>query len=276
MPKNPPLPLSVKCLRTIGGAGFLFGLAFVLITSPILFWWGTTFLYVAFVAIAIDLHYEPDLRRSPRLRRPGYLVVLVLACLFTWGIVMYPAKLQINSVSFEGLYKDGDSVYGIVWDDEMSDLRVDIYDPTDRDYDRLDLTIATPGGVMIRDQKQITSIPGVTLVASVHQVHFNQVEPDGKTIREHNMGASGYDQIRVLCDRLPKKATIGLILATSMQSEKALEIMGSLKNGLTFVPIPRPFKGFARKRAPTIRITGDFSVLNRPYTVSETYPVKAE
>jgi hypothetical protein len=74
----------------------------------------------------------------------GLGLAVFLAAAFTRGIVLYPAALPINGFSFGGKYGVGEVIHGITWDNAMSDLRVDINNPTNRDYDRLDLTRVDP------------------------------------------------------------------------------------------------------------------------------------
>jgi hypothetical protein len=269
------LPRHIVVLRLFAGAGFLLGAAGIVVNNPSLFWWAVAFAYAAFIAVAIDLRYE---LKSPRDRwwlGAGWALDVFLCTAFTFGIVLYDAPLQISPISYEGNYKKGEPQYGIVWDDDMSDLRIDIYNPTARDYEHLDLTIGI-GQLGIRDEQQVTKLSGVTFIPKIHEVHLNLTDVDGKVTEERNQKVQFYNETRILCDKLPKHATLSLIFATSDFTPEARKATGPPKNGIFIVEVMPPFRFWMRKRVPSIRIVGDYSALNRPYKIDETRTVRAE
>src|SRR2546425_2115913 len=168
-----PLPRSVKYLRGIGIIGLLLGGSGIVFTTPILFWWAAGFLWLGLLAWAVDVWFEPNIGRW--LRWGGMALILILCSAFTFGIAFYPAPLNVITTSYEGLYKPGESIYGIKWDADMSDLRIDINNPTNRDYDHLDVTIALPvkDHLYIRDRRQITDVPNVNLMQN--RTHYSCV-----------------------------------------------------------------------------------------------------
>ena len=237
-------------------------------SSPGLFWWAAGFIYAGFAALIMDILCESDIHKW--FRRGGLLLLIGLALVFSFGIVFYKAPIQIIATSYGGKYKSGELVYGILWDDGMSDLRVDMNNPSERDYNHLDLTIVTVKA-FIRDQKQITNIPGVILIPMAHELHFKFLDKSGETKEEKNYSNVAHDGLRVLCDRLPKKSGISLILATSTMNP-AVPID---RNGIYIVTwdFAPPFPIWIKARASNIKISGTYSVWNRPFADEITYQV---
>jgi hypothetical protein len=255
-------PRPLVLLRIITGAGLFIGVGGILIASPSLFWIAAVFLYAALIALTFESIYEFKLKRERWLRRTGIAFAILLTTLFSWGIAFYPDKLQITPYSFEGQYKSGDSVFGIIWRDDVSDLRIEVSNQSDRAFEHLDLTINV-GMMSIRGQQQISKVPGVSFEQQTPTLHLNFVDNSGKQTNERNIEMDGYNELRVGCDRLPKKTTIDLILAVSALTPQGMEV---LKTGTTRI-LPPPFNLWMRKRAPTINIKGDYSALNRPYEI---------
>src|SRR2546430_14356911 len=153
------IPRSIKYFRAIGIIGLLVGLG-VSLTSSTLFWWSATFLYAGALFLILDVWFEPKLKN----KRLLITAILMLLASYTVGIVLYPARLDIEAISFEGQYQSGESVFGIPWTDDFSELRVYISNPTERNFDHLDVDLNLEGGVVIRNQKQISDILGVSFI----------------------------------------------------------------------------------------------------------------
>jgi hypothetical protein len=269
------LPSPVAYLRAIGIGGVLLGIGGAMFTTPVLFWGATSFVYAGLFALIIDAWYEPNLKKSPWMHWSFFVVVIVFAAFFTFGIAFYDAPLAIASTSFEGLYKNGESVYGIIWNDDMSDLRIDIHNPTTRDYDHLDAIFTMNWPLMIRDQRQITNIPGVSLLPLNRKMHVRRTDEHGKVVVEENLPDSSLsaDQLRVLCDRLPKNTTIGLILAVSEPNPVMVKNLPRQNGVLVESQDSGIIRWFVRARPTKISTTGSYSVLNRPYEIKQEYKV---
>jgi hypothetical protein len=144
-----PKRAAIAYLRTTGTVGTFLGIG--LTVSSILFWWGTTFLYVGLILWLIDLILERDLTKAAKLIFAGSIGVLIL--LFTVGIVAYPAPLNLSC----NWNPQGAAVTGIVWKPGMSAVVVHVTNPTSRDYDHLDITLWVSEAVVAI--KQGTDIP---------------------------------------------------------------------------------------------------------------------
>jgi len=266
-----PLPRSVKYLRGIGIIGLLLGGRGIVFTTPILFWWAAGFLWLGLLAWAADVWFEPNIGRW--LRWVGMALIVLLCSAFTFGIAFYPARLQVVATSHEGKYKSGEVIYGITWDDAMSELRIDITNPTNRDYDRLDLTI-TPNK-LIRDQKQFTAIPYVHLVPLGKHFHFNYTDKTGQITQEENSPPKAYSAVRLLCDRLPSKLSIGIVIAVSELSPEAAKLISP--SGLSILSYdPKTDKIWLRSRATSVSMVGEFTVAYRPYKIGRTLEVERQ
>jgi hypothetical protein len=269
------VPTFVQYLRAIGAAALLLGASGVMFTSPTLFWWAASFLYVGFGLLIIDIWCEPNFSRLTRYA--SLLIVAGLALAFTRGIVFYPNPLEITVTSYEGKYKNGELIYGIEWEEGMSDLRIDIYNSTDRNYDNLDLKIIMKDGLLIRDQKQFTNIPGVSLLPVAHELHIRHTDLNGGLIDENNVSHIPHDGLRVLCDKLPKKTAIGLILAVS-DLNPIIKNSFTPHDGVYILPydFPPPYAVWVHAKINSVRLSGEYSVLNRPFQIETSYPVSRQ
>jgi hypothetical protein len=129
----------------------------------------------------------------------------------------------------------------------------------------------------MRDQKQITNVPGVSFLPFSHEAHMLTTDKDGNLTEEHNLPPSrrAYDQVRLLCDRLPQNATIGLILAVSKINPEEVKTIQP-QNGLVLTYEKSIYEHWIRARPPVILVSGEYSVLNRPHKVNQTYQVLAQ
>jgi hypothetical protein len=268
-------PLPLYFFRTLGAASLV--LAGAGIISGISFTWSASFIYLGLVILVFDPWIEPSLKPYPLWRSLFSLLFLGVVLTFTFGIVLYPAPLQVVSVSYEGLYRTGDSVYGITWDETMSDLRIDVTNPTSRDYDHLDVVVTLGFPVEIRDQRQITDVPGVSFLPVSHEGHMESIGKDGNLTQEQNLTRSqhAYTQVRVLCDRLPKNATMGLILATSKINPAEAKTVRP-QDSVLLTHEDSIYEHWVRARPATVSILGGYSVTNRPYKINQTLQVIAQ
>jgi hypothetical protein len=269
-------PLLAYFFRTLGAASLVLGCAGIM--SGISFMWYATFIYLGLTILVGDPWIEPSLKSYP-IRRTLFSLLFFVGILgFTFSIVLFPAPLKVASISYEGLYKAGDSVYGITWDETMSDTRIDISNPTSRDYDHLDVTVTLDFPFEIRDQKQITNIPGVTFLPASHEAHMELTDKDGNVTQEQNLPPSrrAYSQLRILCDRFPQHATVGLILAVSKPNPVELKTMKP-QDGVVVTHENSPiYEHWVRARPNTVQIVGGYSAINRPYKINQTYQVVAQ
>ncbi len=125
----------------------------------------------------------------------------------------FPTTIEWIATSNAGNYLPGTEIGGIKWEPQMADLRLSINNPTDHDYDSLDITVAPDTGIM---QAGELSVLGAKLIRNsiVSDVYGAGVDPTtGKEFRQHldHFIASSY---RILCDKIPHKISLQLVFAT--------------------------------------------------------------
>ena len=227
-------------LRASGAVGILLGIG--LTVSSILFWWGAGFLYAALVIGLIDLVVERGLTEVTKIVFGS--VIVAVGLLFTYGIVAFRAPLKLQS----NWNPQGAAVNGIDWKSGMSALVVYITNPTDRDYDDLDISLWVSEAIVT--VKQGTDIP-------CEHVSRDVITAPGGWNHLLEMGPQ-----RFRCDKLPRDSTIefviALVNADQLLNSKNLRPGDKLPQGL-----------FGPKRKPhQFGVVANYTVTFRPHTVS--------
>jgi len=266
----------VLFLRFWNGTGLLAALALYFFAIPELFWLGTGLFYLVLLTSFIQIRYEFRWGKETVQRRVAWLAVLLVALIFSYEVAFYPANLQITANSFEGLYPSGTDVYGITWDEDMSDLRLDLYNSTDRNFEKVVMTVEVPK-LFIHGQHQVTKFPGVDLQPKTHELHIKHDNGNGKPSKEENKSVENYTTVSVSIEKIPKHSTVGLIFAITDRSSIAKKAMGEEKNDTVYVvPKAPPYRYNVRARPDTVFIQGSYLVLNRPHEVNEFVKVHQE
>jgi hypothetical protein len=265
------IPPHIRILRILSGAGILIGAGGIVLSSPYFFWIWAISLWTGFIALVFDLRYEFRTKKQRWLRRGATVTVLGLLVWFTLGIAFYPNKLAANALSYEGQYKDGESIYGITWAQNFSDLRIILSNPTGTDFENLDFVINVDVSI-IRDEKEITAVP-ITFLPNRSAIHIDVKNPKTGQTSETEQPFDGANELRIRCEKFPKNSDIVLILATSYPTP---EMERALRTGKIPKVAPEMFFNWVRKRVPHLRITGEYSRLNRPYPISMSMDVKAQ
>jgi hypothetical protein len=220
---------------------------------PAFFWWACGLFVLSFFAWSVDVWLE---RTLPVIYKILLQVAIIgVVALFYKNIVAFPADPQIKSFWAKSDYKSGENIDGIIWHPGLSELRVLITNPTDRDFDALDLWIRTNEGVF--KISQTTSIPCERLTENLPIVHdsMSNVWKKGPEI----------GPIRFRCDKLPKHSTMNFILALAniddllkLGKAKAGDTLsGNISDGL--------FSLFGPKRKPSwVDVTAVYTVTFRP------------
>jgi hypothetical protein len=170
-----------------------------------------------------------------------------LGILFTYGIVGFPAPLKLQS----NWNPQGAAVNGIDWKAGMSALIVYITNPTDRDYDDLDITLWVSEAIVT--VKQGTDIP-------CEIVSRNVITPPGGWNPFIQMGPQ-----RFRCDKPPRDSTIEFVIAL-VNADQLL----NLKNSPQVDKLPElPGGLFGPKRKPRqFGVVANYTVTFRPHTVN--------
>ena len=148
----------------------------------------------------------------------------------------------------------------------MSDLRVNLKNDTDRDTDHLDLVFTLPTNVMMRGYTTIQSFPTVQWIRGAREFHTEIVDKKGDVVYEANRSVRAIPQIRVYCDRLPRKMSIGMVFALCAFNPDAMKFLKPVPDGENtyYVGSPSDLKRvppWIRARAHSIVVVGDYYVM---------------
>lgn len=267
-------------IRTLAGTALAVSAAGAI--TEMSFTWRAALLFGGLVALAADPWIEPSVRKIHALYKgAASCFFLVLLAVFLKYVVFLPSPLVITARDYNGDYEDGRKIAGIAWKPKYSDLRVVFSNPTDRDYEHIDVVVGA--GMYIADAKPSTNMPGVS-------VFKTSAGPDNVTVpRKDSSGHVTYEPeenvlfvsggVKVICDKLPRGTSFEIVLAlvtipsagnlSSPPSSDNLLVMsapGIQSNPAIFGP---------RTPAKTIGISGWFQSLgHRPHRVRDFYEVK--
>jgi len=171
---------------------------------PFYYWPGVGMCYAGFSLIILDLFFEPLLKQRYGWKTLLSIFILLLAGAFTRGFVWVSAPLNITGSWFRSDYPEGSTPIAgtnIKWMAGMSELRIDFRNPTNRDYDDVDLYMRVDEGLM--DVQQSTSVPCSRIedAVSVHDSMSNV----------YQQGPS-HGWVRFRCDNLPRGAPAEFVL----------------------------------------------------------------
>jgi hypothetical protein len=233
---------------------YLRGLGSVLVTVAALtiyffFWPAAGMFYAACLFGLLDLWFEKNLTR---LAKTAIALGIILgASWFTFCIVLYPAKLETTSSWFRADYPVDTDVSGIKWKPGMSELWVNFHNPTERDYDDVELTMLIPDGFV--QTTQSTAIPCSPIEEMIWDIHDSKSNVYEKLFRK--------ELIRYRCDKLPKNASIQFVIAV-VNADDLLKFMQ-----VQTVKPRRDVSGlFGPKRKPAwLAISATYRVMLRPH-----------
>ena len=148
----------VKWLRTAGIGAEFFGWGGLLLAGW--FWPGVAFIYAGFLLLAIDVWLEPGLQRSLLWRIGIVTILLLFTTAFSLGIVFVKAPLDVSAFVTAAEYPTGTSIAGIPWKPQFTELQVRIDNPSDRNYEDVNLLIRPMSAIVAI--AQVTSVPNVS------------------------------------------------------------------------------------------------------------------
>jgi len=215
---------------------------------PALFWWGLPLFYLGLGVVLIDLCLERDL--SIVVRAIGGTIIVFVVALFTFGLVLFPAPLQVTSF----WSKDGTDVSGVTWDSDESALIVYIKNPSNRDY--ADLDIALISNEAVAKAVEGTNVP-------CEQISANEMSISGTGWKDW----IEWGPQRFRCDKLPKDTTIKFVLVL----KNADPILHKLEHHKLGDPTHEslPANGlYGPKRKPSFfGVVATYSVTGRPHSM---------
>jgi hypothetical protein len=209
----PAHPL-LKYLRSAGIAGFMLGVSAMV--AGVYFWVAFAILVGAIVLILMDYEFEPWARKHRFARVAGVVIAAVLLFTLFRYVAFIPAPLEISSLFVGGFYEAGTDVGGVKWQDGYSEVRVDIVNPSDLDYEDLDISIMpSDEGVGVADLGQITKVPGVNFIPHnlANSVTLTKKEENRFSQTSSSRVIPSQLGQRVHCDRFVKDNLIEVVVA---------------------------------------------------------------
>jgi len=192
---------------------------------------GLCVMYFGFTFWLLECFLDPVLRDRPLLRFPLMVVAIVFASIFTAKVVLMKAPLESDAYAMRhGEYAAGTVIAGIKWDSHFTDLRVDIANPSDNDYENVDINmlpdVTDYKAAIVGDNQSCHLMPNGGLgVASVlkgkggaTKITFHQVggqltaNDDVGDIFEPLLNA----QYRLQCPRLSAHSSVQIVFALAI------------------------------------------------------------
>jgi len=96
-------------------------------------------IYVSFLVLLIDVWFESELTNKWRIGIAVVIVALIAA--FSWRIVFVPAPLPMVAIITDAGYPPGTDINGIIWKPGFTELRLNILNTSDRNYQNISLSI---------------------------------------------------------------------------------------------------------------------------------------
>lgn len=215
---------NLRWVRAIGGTSMLLGLG-GLVFQPSLFWWAAVFIYAGFFVIAIDLLLEPELKKW--FKGTALAAILFFVVLFSVGFVFVSAPVVFSSLATDIEYESGADIHGIKWKKPYTELNLIVTNPTDGNYDDVDIVV-TPD-MPVAAISQLSNLSDVSFedyFGVVLRLTVQDLSTTVKTPLDFIATDAGY---RIHCGRIPPQSSLRIIMAIVNVKE-----FGPVKKG----PIP--------------------------------------
>jgi hypothetical protein len=201
----------VKWLRAVGSAGLFLGVVSIMLANY--FWVGVVLAYVGLAALIIDVWFEPDFRGHLRRKIVVWLVLVVLAGIFSWMFVFVPSPLNLLANMTDGTYPEGVTISGIPWKPQFTEVAVYLKNGSGRDYEGLNFTLRPTSAVAaIAEHTQFGCTFRDRLEIDPHIYDIKEYSTRNSTVIPLVILATteGY---RMRCPKLPAGATIEVTVA---------------------------------------------------------------
>jgi hypothetical protein len=265
------------------------------------FWAGLIVVYISLVLLLWDLCVDPLLIKGPVWVQ--IIGVGILFCLFgvvTAGVVGAQAPMSFNSYAMlKGNYANGIEIGGIKWDSHLTDLRVAVTNPDDRDYTDVDLTIRpdkwTYQATILNKPSDcdLTALGGDTVFTTItkggavkmtmHRLgdSLSEAQDDVGDVFTPLVTAGGY---RLRCSRLAAHFTVRLVFAVASVSQTVsqktqlpkLNKPGDWGMAVSeWAGVKSEFDILDVKPSPSrVNITGRYTRIMKPYSIKTTVAVE--
>jgi hypothetical protein len=290
---KPKVPAWIVWTRSISAVSVLGG--GVGLMTPDYFWFAVCFVYGGLLLLAIDLWFEPQLKKG--FKRVGGMIILLLMALFSYKVVFISAPLNIQSLVTVKEYSTGTKIGDIPWRPMYTELDVVVNNPTESDYTNVNIVVrpdypvaaisqlSNLGGVSfedrwgstfrgtIQDLSQQFAMP-VTLLATDagYRIHADHIPPNSSLRIVMAMVAMKKSKAK-------DKAAIAPMLLNMEPCDFSIE--QSLQDKATG-DVSKYWYGCLERTAlydegPTPRhmhISGSYTAKNRPLSIDKEFEIR--
>ena len=235
---------------------------------PSLYWYGVGAFYAGLGALAVGALLEQW--------RLGYRITVCMlwvgaAVLVSVKAVLLPAPLEVAAVSTPAPYKVGEDVFGIAWEQGMTELRLVIHNRTTYDYDDVDISFRPD--VPTRKVVQITKFPDISFMLTP-----GSDRSEAEIVQINNHAADVYASqagFRMRCPKIPKHSTVEVLVALIVPPDKVPPNPNLPPNARVekFISISGVPDDLIPRQPTMVYAKGGYIVLNRPHQLEFTYGV---
>jgi hypothetical protein len=254
---------------------------------PQFFWFSVSFVYVGLFLVSVDLYFEPDL--TPRFKAVGESVVMAGLIGFSHWFVFVSAPLNFSSLASNINYSNGATPGGIAWRPFFTELDLMVSNPTDGNYDDVDIWIRPDSPVAaIAQLSNLSDVSFEDYYGATSRVTAEDLSTNVAVPLVFLATDAGY---KVHCGRIPPKSSLRIVMAVvdikkskpqvpqapitvprdispddffvvwsfDTKGDKSFYWYGSAKNTSIFAPRAEPKK---------VTIKGSFTATNRRRSVN--------
>jgi hypothetical protein len=252
------------------------------------FWFSVASVCIGLLLLSVDLYFEPELPR-------GYKIVggiIVAACLiwFNLSFVIVSAPLTFNSLASNSDYALGGGPGGIAWRSVFVELDFMATNPTDSNYDNIDMVVrpdypvaaiaqlsnlsdvsfedyyGVTNRVTVQDLSTQVGVPLVFLATDAgYKIHCGRIPPKSSlrlvmAVVDTKKSAPTDPQKPIILPREVSPDDFILEQSFDTKGDKATYWFGSAKNLSIYAPGAKPKK---------IIVSGSYTAINRRRNVKQ-------
>jgi hypothetical protein len=249
------LSKAVTYLRSIGGVAFLFGVGGIILSTY--YWFAVATVYIGLVIIFIDLWIE---RNLPVPWKVGFSITLWALGICGSILYIFPsAPLEIQMIRHRGDFPEGETIGGISWTHNYSELRVSFLNQSEQSYDDVNMLIRTDLPVAKTGFITNPSNCALNLQSNVPELRIKTYDKKTGDRAEYPLfDLSNKAPYQLHCDKLLPHLPVQIVFAL---------VSGKIQN-LDKADITKPESIYGDKKLPEFAaVKGGYKVQIRPYTV---------
>jgi hypothetical protein len=262
--------------------------------------WGVLIVYVGILFLLYEVCVEPWLLKRPLPIQVCLIAVVLLLCdVFSIGIVGAQAPINFQSYAMrKGDYSPGTTIAGIAWDSHLTDLRVTLTNPTNDDYENLDVAVQpdkwtykagllnSPGCDLLQMGGDTVSIVrsakgGATSITSIRVGTGFDFQDNVGDVFIPLATKLGY---RVRCTKLSAHFTVQIVFAVVSVYPELLKETGAVGKkldpgnwGMGYAELHGAKSEFdvldVRPSPSVVQLSGEYIRKLKPFTITETVAV---